>query len=64
MKPPVTGHQFFTVAIYKWRLLLQSNEYKDIIISCLKFLKSWQPTQAFALTKIQTSFYDTNCKGD
>lgn len=31
--------QFFTATILEWKPLLTGNDYKDIIIKCLKFLK-------------------------
>ena len=40
MKFPTIWPQFFTATIQKWKNLLKDDEYKDIIIDCLKFLVS------------------------
>lgn len=38
MKFPTIWPQFFTSTINKWNNLLKNDEYKDIIVDCLKFL--------------------------
>ena len=38
MNYPTTWPQFFTATILNWNHLLKEDEYKDIIIGCLKFL--------------------------
>jgi REP element-mobilizing transposase RayT len=38
MKFPTIWPQFFTATIHKWNNLLKEDDYKDIIINCLKFL--------------------------
>jgi putative transposase len=38
MKYPTIWPQFFTAKILNWKHLLKEDEYKDIIIDCLKFL--------------------------
>ncbi|MBK8608516.1 MAG: transposase [Chitinophagaceae bacterium] len=40
MKFPTIWPQFFTATIHKWNNLLKDDEYKDIIVDCLKFLVS------------------------
>ncbi len=38
MKFPTIWPQFFTATIQKWNNLLKDDEYKDIVVDCLKFL--------------------------
>lgn len=38
MKYPTIWPQFFTATIQNWKHLLKDDEYKDIIVECLKFL--------------------------
>ena len=38
MKYPVIWPQFYTATIQNWKQLLKEDEYKGIIIECLKFL--------------------------
>ena len=38
IKYPTIWPQFFTASIQKWKPLLKDDEYKDIIVECLKFL--------------------------
>ena len=38
MKYPVIWPQFYTATILHWKQLLKEDEYKHIIIECLKFL--------------------------
>lgn len=38
MNLPTIWPQFFTATILNWKHLLKDDEYKDIIIDCLKFL--------------------------
>ena len=38
MKYPTIWPHFFTATILNWKHLLKDDEYKDIIIECLKFL--------------------------
>ena len=38
MKYPTIWPQFFTATILNWKHLLKEDEYKDIIIECLKFM--------------------------
>lgn len=38
MNHPTVWPQFFTATILNWKHLLKEDEYKDIIIDCLKFM--------------------------
>jgi len=38
MNYAITWPQFFTATIYNWKQILKDDQYKDIIINCLKFL--------------------------
>ncbi len=38
MNYPIIWPQFFTATILNWHHLLKEDEYKDILINCLKFL--------------------------
>ena len=38
MKYPTIWPHFFTATILNWKHLLKDDEYKDMVIECLKFL--------------------------
>jgi REP element-mobilizing transposase RayT len=40
MNYPTIWPQFFTATIYKWDNLLKTDDYKNIVVDCLKFLVS------------------------
>ena len=50
MDYPTIWPQFFTATIQNWKHLLKDDEYKDIIINCLKFLTADKRIELNAFT--------------
>ena len=60
MKYPTIWPHFFTATILNWKHLLKDDEYKDMVIECLKFLvdEKRMELNAFTIMSNHLFLYD------